>query len=252
MTFIESWKDGLHLVTPQGIKQLAFETWDALKRVAHVLYARWFIILACIFGVIGLATGELYSAAVVFLLLQVPIIFLAYLPIDQDKNFGYFCRSSGKYTWALFKLMVLACLLFLAIVTILLFVLVITMPLDNALNNLTGSSFGKQFFVTFWASAFTILLGTLAVAVGPTQLVLLFYFMKASTMRAAVKRSLRFALYNAPLLIIYAFVEWGLISTSEFLVGEKSIVYILCTLAITVISLVLYMKRINAQPELYA
>lgn len=252
MTLIESWKDGLYLVTPKGIKEFAYETWDAMKRVAHVLYARWFIILASIFALIGFAVGDLYSAAVVFLILQVPIIFLAYLPIDQDKNFGYFCRYSGKYTWALFKLMMLACLLFIAIFTMLLLVLVITALLAHLLGKLTAISFGKDFFAALWAGVFTLLFSLLAVAVGPTQLVLLFYFTKASTMRAAVKRSLRFALYNAPLLIIYAFIEWGVISIPEFLVGEKSIVYIVCTVGITVISLVLYMKRINAQPELYA
>ncbi len=247
MTLIESWKDGLHLVTPQGIKELVHETWDALKRVAHVLYARWFIILACIFGVIGLAAGDFYSAAAVFLVLQIPILFLAFLPINQEKDFGYFLRSSGKYTWALFKLMMLACILFM----VLLLFLLITALFMNILDNLTTSSFGKGVFATLWAGVFAILLSMLAFAVSPTQLILLFYFTKTSTIRAAVKRSLRFAFYNLPLLVVYGLVQWGLVAGIDFVFGKETLLYIISALCITVISLVFYMKRINAQPELY-
>jgi hypothetical protein len=250
MTLIESWKDSLRVLTPHGLKELAIATWNTIKEVCTVLYTKWFIILAAVFCIVALILRS-FETVEVFGTLLIPLIFLAVLPVSQVKNFKYFLKSLGKYSWGLLKLMMLTLVLIVVIVLFVIACAIIMALIEKKLASFTTVSF-SNFFGTFFAGILGVLLSILALAVGCVQLVMLFYFTKTIPIRTAIKKSLTFIWYNFPLMGICFLIELVIGSGIEFIGGKASLLLsIIFTWFITCLGITLYIKRINANPALY-
>jgi hypothetical protein len=251
MTLMESWKDSLRVFTPQGLKEFASATWRAMKEVGHIFYARWFIIVAALFSVIGFIVGNVLGALALLAGLLIPLVFLAMLPVPQTKDFNYFMRYLGKYTWALLKLVALGLLLLITVVLLVGLGIMVIGLLGKMVGLFAVGSSSRAFLATFWVGTLGFLLGIVAIAVGPTQLVLFFYFTKNITIRSAVKKSLLFVWYNFPLMVLCMLIEVILVGGVEFTLGKASLLYPILMVCIVCVSMVLYIQRINAQPALY-
>jgi hypothetical protein len=255
MTLIGSWKDSLRVLTPQGLKELGIATWNTIKEVCTILYAKWFIIVAAVFCIVALILRS-FEAVEVFGNLLIPLIFLAALPVFQVKNFQYFVKYLGKYSWGLLKLIMLILVSIIVIALILLIGIILTGFLGKISTLLTANSYNSV--ASFWEGITGVLFGALVsvlvlvLLVGSVHLVMLFYFTREIPIRAAIKKSLKFMCYNFPLMAIYFLIQLGIGTGIEFIGGKASLfLSIIFAWFITCLGITLYIKRINANPALY-
>ncbi len=249
MTLTEAWKDSLQLLKLQGLKELAVSTWHTIKEVFRILYARWFMILVSIFCVVGIITEQFYGTVELFGGLFIPLVFLAALPVSQVKDFKYFVKYLGKYSWGLFKLMMLVFMLG----ALILLGLIATGLFERNPVFISVFSYFFHIIVAIFAGMFDFLI----IISGLTTFVMLFYLSNLTTcchngsIRSALKKSLIFIVYNVPLIIIYGLVQLSVEGLIGITFGKMSIVHVAIALCMICLSMTLYTKRINAQPFLY-
>lgn len=248
MILLESWKDSLQLLKPQSLKELAVATWQTMKEVFRALCAPWFLILVVITFIIGSLSGQPYRVGNAFGGLLLTIAFVAALPVPQVKNFRYFMTYLGRYYWGSIK--------FMALVIILGFVAIgVPLLIVAGISQTPFPVIMRKFFAL---AALVLVVGSILCLIFITvigSVVLLFYMLRSITIRAAIKKSLVFILYNAPLILLILLLAGLLLIPMNTLhvLSPNSMRLIALPFAfwIVCLSINIYTRRVNAQPMLY-
>lgn len=240
MTLIESWKDSLRVLTPQGLKELGIATWETIKEIFRSLGKLWFLLVSICFIAVAVLVATPYRAGRYYGGFLMISALLAALPIARTKDAKYFFDYWMKYCWGMLKLLMLEVIIALLIsgtVAITAYILKKATLTDVAINifAIIGmATFGL--LVTF-----TTILQTL---------ILFFYLRQPTTIRSAIKKSAVCVWHNVPLLIICVLLLIGFFLLPRS-VGLPKLVWVVPAFLLFCLGITLLIKRINADPALY-
>jgi hypothetical protein len=257
MTLIESWKDSLRVLTPQGLKELGIATWGTIKEVFRALgKPRMLLFLGILLGAFFLLAyfidnnvdqveriyyklGRIYGGILVIL------VFLAALPTPQIKDLTYFANYFKKYIWGIFKLLALiitaGVLVVGAVIGIALFIEQVMGKVDLAKT----IGFIEATSLLLPIILFLLLVWSLKI------IIMLFYIQHTITIRSAIKKSVFFVIYNFPLFLICTLILIGIYGAIDIIVGERSLIHFIIVLFEICVGINILTRRINANPALY-